>query len=184
MKFALRLSLLLCATMTGLIMLVGGIGRVVGGHDPLQTAGFEVCAGKPCFMGLVPGETAWETVQPALETSHIRFETTDSTFTTQITIVTNDWLIQITSSPQRQRVALILWMYRHQPLSIGHFILMYGHPCWQWRSNGSNLWSARFGNLSTNAYSPATSAYSPQSTVYGFSLSDFQPAGCEHLLNS
>jgi hypothetical protein len=184
MRFALRVSLLLLTLTTGLIVLVGGIGRSMGGHDPLQTVGFEVCAGKPCFVGLIPGETAWDSVKPALETNHIPFEATDSTFTTKIAIVTEDWLIEITSSPQRQRIALILWMYRHHPLSIGHFILMYGLPCRTWRSNGSSLWIASFRNLSTNAYSPATRTFSLQSTVYGFSLSDFWPKGCERLLNS
>ncbi|MBX3083371.1 MAG: hypothetical protein KF716_17190 [Anaerolineae bacterium] len=183
MKTALRLSLLLVFLATCLIVLMIAIGRAIGGGDPLQMVGFEVCAGKPCYRGLIPGETDWNFVQPALDAGHVKYVQSDSTFTTKLDIVTEHWLIEIISSPQRQRVSQILWMYRDDPLTIGHFILMYGLPCFKWHNN-SDLLIATFRNLNINARTNVKSHFSLQSPVYGLSLTDFLPAGCERLLNS
>jgi hypothetical protein len=182
MKATLRLCCVLFAFTSGLIALFGVGGRLTGGDDPLQTVGFQVCAGKPCFLGLVPGETAWESVRTTLEANQITFQQIDSTFTTKFDILTRHWLIEIISSPQRQHVSQILWVYRDHPLSIGHFVLMYGLPCFTWHNN-SNMLIATFRNLNINARSATSSTIRLQSPVYGLSLTTFLPAGCERLAN-
>jgi hypothetical protein len=178
------LAMLLLISALSLIASVRLIGRAMGGRDPLPDVGFEVCGGKPCYLGLVPGETRWDRVKPTLEQHGVAFHQSDSTFTTKFDILTDQWLIEIISSAQRQRVMYILWVYRGAPLSLGDFILLYGQPCRAFVSQRNDSLIANFHNLSLNVQSYAHHRFNAQAAVYGFTLSDYLPPGCEQLATS
>jgi hypothetical protein len=50
-----------CAGLIGIAMLGG---RAAIKDNRLQSAGFDLCDGKPYFAGIMPGMTAWDTVKP------------------------------------------------------------------------------------------------------------------------
>src|SRR5882724_2093341 len=61
-----RLVISLSLTITALIGGVILIGRAHTESNALETLGFGVCAGRPCFIGLAPNITKWSDITPEL----------------------------------------------------------------------------------------------------------------------
>jgi|SRR5450432_157781 hypothetical protein len=59
MALVKRLVIGLFFTLLMLVTIATLIGRVLYDPNPLQTLGFELCAGIPCYRGLTPGVTLW-----------------------------------------------------------------------------------------------------------------------------
>jgi hypothetical protein len=62
MRWLLKRALLLWLALIALCAAGVGIGKLDRAPDALQTLGFDVCDGEPCFRGIKPG-MSWEEVQ-------------------------------------------------------------------------------------------------------------------------
>lgn len=61
-----RLGLLIASLVFGLMLLIvgaRGLGGITSGANQVQALGFDLCAHKPCFSGIVPETTAYSDVQ-------------------------------------------------------------------------------------------------------------------------
>lgn len=54
-----RAALFVLPLCIGLLALAWALGRVLGRADDPRALHFDACAGDPCILGMVPGETGW-----------------------------------------------------------------------------------------------------------------------------
>src|SRR5260221_14778856 len=71
-------TMLLCLTLIVCCAAALAYGRAQpASSNPLREVGFDVCDGKPCFRGVVPGITTWKSAEAKFLHHHV-IETHDS----------------------------------------------------------------------------------------------------------
>src|SRR5438128_2127003 len=63
----IRLIAILSISFSLLIVAARAYGEAHPEPDELKALGFDVCDGKPCFMGIVPGVTTWDQAKAILD---------------------------------------------------------------------------------------------------------------------
>ncbi|MCC7446954.1 MAG: hypothetical protein IT324_06020 [Anaerolineae bacterium] len=118
MRWLLKRALLLWLALIALCAAGVGIGKLDRTPDTLQTLGFDVCDGEPCFRGIKPG-MSWEDVQK-------RFP--DMIDGVQVFIAEIE--VNIFPSTDSSTVSSIMVRQRgNLPFTVGNIVAKYGLPC-------------------------------------------------------
>ena len=99
------------------------VGLAVGAANRLPkttgaaTFGLARCDGVPCFRGLVPGRTAWATINPAYADEPTIYDPT------------NTGIIMTRSTDGLSLSAIYINLYPHERVLMGEIMALYGTPC-------------------------------------------------------
>jgi hypothetical protein len=129
MKRLFLWTLALFVIATALTSGVIAFAQALGGDNPLQAYGFEVCDGKPCFMGVMPGMDLTK-AQALLQARGVSIPPPES----RIEVHIDSGLVAIYPNKDHKIVSeisleLLGEKARNQFPALGNMILQYGQPC-------------------------------------------------------
>ena len=127
-RFVITLSLTLTA-------LIGG--AILVGHDhsepsTLETLGFGTCQGKPCFIGIAPGETKWDGLKASLpQKQEVRSVFSLVSNDQEIDFGTQHFLGSVRNdfSPSIVTIMVIATLPDKRVIRLRDVIQNYGFPC-------------------------------------------------------
>jgi hypothetical protein len=180
MRFVVRCcAILLVFTLsftTGSLVL----GKLQPDPHLLRTLGFDSCDGKPCYMGIIPGETTWSAIEPLLQAHGAKYDIYNGTEQGRVQIYAGDeWVIQIFSEFQKSGIRVIqIATKRRLPYAL--FALMYGTPCHRGYGQVPNgNWQVSFRNINLEVSGAARTIKTASAQVHMAFMSRYLPAGCE-----
>ena len=157
------------------------LGKLQPDTNLLRQLGFELCSGKPCFMGIIPGETAWETIEQLLQAHGADYRIDNRSVVGRAYVQVGDWLINLQPSFGLRDVQQIFVVSRHG-LPYAPFLLLYGEPCFQGRQKMPKpVRQVNFRNIILYVSDSPRVIRAATSTVSYAQLSVFISPGCERL---
>ncbi len=139
-----RLALALLAGLTGLCCAAMGYGRGVLLPADMRVAGFAACEGKPCLLGIIPGETEW--IQ-----AHTVFKGSAASASDKQIIVPlyPDGEAEFYVSVNTHTVGRIYVRF-DRPVSVAWIIQRFGRPCGVSIYAAAGMLTVRYPNLLAN----------------------------------
>lgn len=112
---------LICALLSGVVIVVGR-----SKPQPQTEIRPELCDGAPCFMGSVPGVTAWDKLaNQMMDTLPV-----DKRSPLVALILESETSAVFTATDDRTRVgAILLHHHKALPITVGELVSQYGSPC-------------------------------------------------------
>jgi hypothetical protein len=180
-RLVIRCCVSLLTFTTALIAGVLIVGKLQPDTNMLHELGFELCSGKPCFMGIIPGETPWETIEQLLQAHGADYRIDNRSDTGRAYVQVSGWLVHLQPSFGLRDVQQIFVVSRHG-LPYAPFLLLYGEPCYRGRQEmPMPIWQVNFRNIILYVSDSPHVIRAATSTVSYAQLSVFISPGCERL---
>lgn len=143
-----RLTLMVFAFSTIVLVLAALAGRALGRADDLRALHFDLCAERPCVLGMVPGATAWTDAAAMLARYPIDALDDKRVYTPLPGVSVETYISVNTLTVGR----VYLSFPHHAPFSAAWIIQRYGAPCGVSIYGNGDLMTLRYPLLLANIH--------------------------------
>jgi hypothetical protein len=181
MMWLIRRVLIVWFTLAAIFTAVLVIGRLHPGPAVLETLGFDVCEGKPCYKGVEPGMD-WAQAQRQLSGSVIANPGAYASHVSNPIVAVDNIQIFSEGSTMVKAIAVEGVTQQGLPISVGAIVAQYGPPCrldWYGNDYGPNRVFINYPSLLVFAtiaikpiYNPADLRLQPQTPVQELWITD------------
>ena len=178
MKRLLLLTTGVCLTLVALFFVAIGRGRAGPMREVVEGLGW--CEGKPCFMGIVPGQTSWDEARSTL----IRQGAVETDIGLTLDMENSTKILVWSRLEDFDKSVNVIEIYLPEasPPTLGSFISYYGSPCAVYNRNVPSF-VVLYKSMSFNTTYPHSSqqdytSLDPSWPVYTVQLFDLEH-GCE-----